>query len=130
MSAFSDYLEGHIANWLRGTDMPSAPAAVYVALFNGDPTDDGTGGSEVTTTVRVAGRVAVTFNAPTDGVIDNSGIVDFGSSAGATTVTHFALFDAAAAGNMVIHGALTSSKSISTSDPVQFALGTMQITIA
>jgi hypothetical protein len=38
--------------------MPSAPATCYVALFNGSPKTTGT---EVTTTIRAAGRVAIAY---------------------------------------------------------------------
>ena len=131
MSAFSDYSEAWICNWIRGTAAPSAPAAVYVALFNGDPTDTGTGGTEVTSTIRTAGRVAATFGAPTNGVISNSSIVSFGAAAGTANVTHFALFDAATAGNEIVSGALSSgSGSVSAGSTVSFAVGALSIAVA
>ncbi len=121
----SDYLETSLCNWIKGTAMPAAPAAVYVALWNGDPTDTGTGGTEVTTTIRAAGRVAVTFGSITGGgTMSNSAIVNFGNAAGAATVTHFAIMDAASAGNMLGSGPLTSgSQAISSGTPVSFAAG-------
>lgn len=134
MAAASDYLETQILNWIKGTTFPAAPSAVYVGLFSSDPTDTGSAGTEVTTTVRVAGRVAVTFGANSgsgDGTtsISNSAIVDFGASAGATTVTHFALFDAVSGGNMLVSETLTSSKTIAISDPVSFPIGNLTITV-
>lgn len=123
----SDYLETAICNWIKGTTMPAAPAAVYVALFNGDPLDTGAGGSEVTTTIRVAGRVAVAFGSISGGgLMSNSGIVNFGNAAGAATVTHFAVYDAASTGNLLGSGALTGgSQSIGAGVPVSFAIGSL-----
>ena len=46
MAGFSNYLEDKILNFLRGTAMGTAPAAVYIGLFNGDMTVTGSGGTE------------------------------------------------------------------------------------
>ncbi|WP_416355576.1 hypothetical protein ACLNGM_15160 [Aureimonas phyllosphaerae] len=130
MSAFSNYLEAAICNWLRGTAMPSAPAALYVALFNGDPTDTGTGGTEVTATIRAAGRVAGAFGAPNDGVIKNSAVVNYGAAAASATVSHFALFDAASGGNLLMYGALTGgAQSIGANTNVSFPVDSLTLTV-
>lgn len=134
MADFSDYLETQILNWVKGTAFPTAPTNLYVGLFSSDPTDTGSAGTEVTTTIRVAGRVTVTFGANTgtgDGgtVITSATDADFGNSAGVATVTHFAIFDAASGGNMLFSDALTSSKTIAISDPVNFPAGNITITI-
>lgn len=130
MSAFSNYLENAICNWLRGTAMPSAPGALYVALFNGDPTDTGTGGTEVTTTIRTAGRVAGSFGAPNDGVIKNSAVVNFGAANASATVSHFALYDAASAGNLLLYGPLTGgAQSIGANTNVSFPVDALTITV-
>lgn len=134
MADASDYLETQILNWIKGTTFPAAPSAVYVGLFSSDPTDTGSAGTEVTTTIRAAGRVAATFGANSgtgDGAtsISNSAIVDFGNADAEASVTHFGLFDAASAGNMIVSDALTSSKTINTSDPVSFAIGDLTISV-
>jgi hypothetical protein len=126
MSGNSNYLGAAIEGWLKGTAMPTAPAGTYVALFNGDPTDAGTGGTEVTTTIRTAGRVAETFGAVAGKTMANNAIVSFGNAAGAATVTHFAVFDAASAGNMLGSNALTSGAgSVSAGALVSFAVGAL-----
>src|SRR5688572_11335183 len=109
MSAMSDYLEDALLNEVFRATAFAAPAAVYVGLFTAPPSDAG-GGTEV------AGgsyaRQAVPFGAPSpSGTIKNSGDVTFPTaSADWGTITHFAIFDAAVAGNMLVWGALTSSK--------------------
>ena len=127
MSGRSTYLGNSFLNVIRGTAY-TAPSAVYVALFNGDPTDAGTGGSEVTTTIRTAGRVAATFGAPSAKAMSNSAAVSFGNAAGAATVTHYALFDAASAGNMLDSAPLTGgSMAVSANSAVSFAVGAIVI---
>ncbi|WAJ26834.1 phage tail fiber protein [Antarcticirhabdus aurantiaca] len=122
MSAFSNYMEQAICNWLRGTAMPAAPAALYVGLFNGSPTDTGSGGSEVTTQIRAAGRMAAAFAAPANSEIRNSAVVNFGSAASGTTISHFGVFDAASGGNLLMHGALTDgAMTVGAQTGVSFA---------
>lgn len=134
MSGASDYLETQVLNWIKGTNFPLAPAAVYVALFNGDPTDTGTGGTEVTTTIRPAGRVAASFgansgtgNGPTS--IANDAIVDFGAAAGGASLTHFALYDAQSGGNLLVSSSLTTPLSPTAGTNVQFPVDGLSITV-
>lgn len=126
--SMSNYLESALCAWIKGTAMPTAPSAVYVGLFNGDPTDTGAAGTEVTTTIRAAGRPAVTFGTEANGVITNSAIADFGNAAGAATVTHFAIFTAASAGNALMVGALSSSVSVASGAATSFPVGSLSLT--
>lgn len=133
MSGKSNYLEDKVLNWaLKAVAMGTAPAAVYVGLFNGDPLDTGAGGTEVTTTIRVAGRVAGTFGSITTAsganTIANSADVDFGNAAAGATVSHFAIFDASTSGNMLYSAALTGgSQAVSLGTAVKFTAGQLVI---
>ncbi len=134
MSALSDYLEGKIIDHVFRTASFTPPATLYFSLHTSATTDAG-GGTEVS-----AGgyaRIGVTANttnfaAPIsgDGHTENSGTITFGTpSANWGTVSHFAIWDAASAGNMLAHGALTQSKTINNGDPgPEFAAGTFDIT--
>lgn len=129
MAGFSDYLEGAIAAWMNGTAMPTAPTGRWVALFNGDPTDTGVAGSDVTATIRTAGRVNGAFSRSV-GVLTSSADIDFGAAAGAATVSHFAIFDAATGGNMLVAGPLTGgAQSIGAGTNVKFPSGSLVITL-
>lgn len=130
MSDFSNYMEGNIANWLRGVQMPTPPTALYVALFSANPGEAGSLANEVTTTVRAAGRPVLTLGAHTDGVMTNSADADFGASAGTVTVTHFAIMDAASAGNVLMFKAFATAQQIQATNPVKFASGALTVTIA
>ena len=134
MSQASDFLENAIINtYFRG--QAATPATPWVALFNGSPTDTGAGGADVTTSIRVAGRVAATFGAPTNGVSTNSALVDFGTVANDTTFTHFGLFDAASGGNLLAWGTIKDalnadvSRTVLAGDGLTFPIGNLSVTV-
>ena len=132
LSGFTDYLSDKILNHLRGNAAFTMPAGLYVGLFSAAPTAAG-GGTEVTTTIRVAGRLAATFGAPSAVTagrsIANTAAVDYGASAGAASVTHFGVFDAASAGNLLWYAPVPTPLSITTGINVSFAIGALTTAI-
>jgi hypothetical protein len=123
------YLENKIIDHVFRNTALTSPAAVYLALWNGDPGEAGTGGTEVTTTVRTAGRLEIEFDAPSSGVTQNTNEESFGASEGATTITHIAIMDAQSGGNMLINGALTGgSQSVAAGNEVKVNVGECDIT--
>lgn len=136
MSAFSNYLELKIAQWVTGTAMGTSPAALYVGLFSSDPGETGTG-TEVTSTLKgSATRPAITLVAATDGsgvttLQNTSQFVFVASASGAATVSHVAIFDAATTTtNLLFKGALSGgSKSVAIGDEVRFNANALVITI-
>lgn len=124
------------AKWVDSTlrAVPfSAPVAVYVALFNADPTADCITGNEVQTSAHAwYARQSMAFAAQsTPGVTSNSAAVTFPVVTGTdTTATHYALFDAATAGTMVSYGALSASKTYSAGDVPSFLAGQLAITLS
>ena len=134
MSALSDYLEsGILNNIFRGATIPTLPANIYFALFTVAPTDAG-GGTEVTGTgyarEAVARNVDTNFDAPASGATQNTNIIDFGTAGGSWgTVVAVGIFDADVAGNLLIHGAISPSKTIGDGDPVSYAAGAFDIAL-
>lgn len=129
-SDLSNYLGNKLLRWLAGNAMPSAPATVYLALFNGDPQASGT---EITTSVRAAGRLAITWSALASGTtntFENNGAIDFGASAsGGLTFTHIAIFDASSSGNRLWSKIITGSpKTIALGANVSVASGDLDLT--
>lgn len=129
MTALSNYLEAALVNHiLRNTAYTSPGTSIYVALFTSDPTDAGTG-------TEVSGnnysRVQVTaWDAPTDGATSNTNVITFpAASASWGTVTHVGIFDAATNGNLLFHGALSTSKAIDTSDVFTFPAGSLDVSL-
>ena len=135
MANLSDYMEQKIINWLlRATAMGTAPANVYIALFTAAPSDSG-GGTEVTGGSYARATVSTTgsFGAPAAaGLTDNLADITFPApTANWGTVTHIGIFDALTAGNLLLHGVLTTSKVINSGDQApKIALGALDITLA
>jgi hypothetical protein len=128
MSAMSDYLENEILDHILGTGAYTMPTTVYVGLSTGSFNDDNSG-TELTGNGYA--RKAIVFGAAASGTASNSAAVEFSAATGSWgTVSHFGLFDASSAGNLLIHGALTASKVIETGDILKIAIGDMDITAA
>lgn len=136
MSALTDYAERKLLDDLLAAVSPSWPASIYFALFTAAPGEAG-GGTEATGGSYA--RVAVTRNATnfpaaaTDGsnvtTIANGTVIQFPTATGNWgTITHWAIFDASTSGNMLFHGALTTSRSVLTGDAPKFAAGSFILT--
>ena len=122
-SEISTYLTNAVLAWIKGGAMPTAPTAVYMSLHNGDCGPDGTSGTDVTTTVRVAGRVEVTFGAVAARKMSNDAIVDFGNSAGAVTVNSAAFWTDAVADECLGASLLPAPLEITVDLPVKVPVG-------
>jgi len=134
MSAMSDYLEGEIIKHIFRTGSFTKPTALYVGLFTAAPNDAG-GGTEVS-----GGSYARAQHNPADanwaapgagdGLTSNLAEITFPTpTANWGQVTHIGIFDAATAGNLLLHGALTTPKTINNGDPApKFAAGELDVT--
>lgn len=128
MAAMSNYLETALVNAVLRNTSYTSPTTVYVGLFTSDPTDAGSG-TEVTGGAYE--RKAMAFASPTNGATSNSSAVEFDQATDTWgTVTHFGLFDAATTGNLLLHGALTASKTIESGDVFKFATSALTATFA
>lgn len=141
MSAMSDYLEGQVRAHIFRTASFTKPTTLRVALATGATTDAQTGAT--ITEVANSGSYARTGPDPldanwtgasaTDGLTDNAAAITFPTATGSWgTVTHIAICDSATwgAGNSLLHGALTASKTVGSGDVFQFAIGALDVTFA
>jgi hypothetical protein len=103
--------------------------SVFVALYSSNPGNDGTGGTDVTNTIRAAGRPAGSFGAVAARAVSNDASVDFGTSAGAAAVSHFGLWSAATGGNFLGGGALQVTRNVQNGDPVAFLTGDLSVSL-
>jgi hypothetical protein len=122
MSDMSVYAGNALLNWIKGTAMPTAPATIYCALFNGDPD---AGGTEVTGTINLT-RQGVTWSAIAARTIQNSAEVNFGFANAGGTVSYVVLYDAASAGNQISKKAI-SAVTIASAEKVAVAAGGLQL---
>lgn len=132
MTAFSNFLENALldATLRNQTYTPASSGIVFISLYTTDPTDADSGNE-----VAVSGYDRFEVSAGLTGWTTASG----GSSRNGEawefvtattawgTITHFGVHDATAAGNLLYHGALTSSKVIGTDDIVRFPIGTLSV---
>jgi len=132
MSAMSDYLENHVLDMILGTADFSLPSArqtggVYLGLSLASMSDNASGtelsGNGYT-------RVLVAFDSSSGGTTDNTSVVDFPTCTGSVwgAVAYWSLWDAATGGNMLLHGAFTSAKTIEVNDVLRVAAGDLDIT--
>jgi hypothetical protein len=99
-----------------------------VGLFTSDPTDAGTG-TEVSGNAYT--RKSATFAAPSNGVSVTSADIQFDQATGSWgTIGWFGILDASTSGNLLYHGALTTSKTIDTGDVFKIAAGSLTVTLA
>lgn len=119
MSDLSNYFGAALLGWIKGEAMPSPPAAVYHALFNGDPA---AGGVEVTGTLNLT-RQPIAFGAIADRAMSNAQEIVFGVANGAGTATHIAVMDAATGGNVLLADAFAQPMPIVDGERVFAAAG-------
>jgi hypothetical protein len=124
----SDYLENKLLDHTTGKTSYTMPS-VWVGLYTAAPSDAG-GGTEVT-----GGSYARKSTAGTDwvaaasGSTSNAAVITFvTATASWGTVTHFGLFDASSAGNLLRWAALTTSKTIGSGDVASFPIGNLVVT--
>jgi hypothetical protein len=129
MTDLTDYTENWIMNWMRGTTAPPAPVNLYVGLYSTNPTETGVAGTEITTTIRPAGRLPAGFAAISGGQIVNSAQIDFGAAAGAATIAYIGLHDAASGGNMVAYRGLTAPYAVAIAGSVKIAASALTFSI-
>jgi hypothetical protein len=130
MAALSDHLEKLLLDWSMTTGTATRPSAWFLALYTAAPSDSG-GGTEVSGSGYA--RQAIAFNAAATpaGTTSNSAAVEFTASGGSFgTVTHIGIFDASTSGNLLWHGAMTTSRVVGDGDKLVFATGDVVLTLA
>jgi len=140
----SDYLENKIVDHLFRTGAFAKPTGLFVALFTAAPSDLG-GGTEVAggsyarvnlapldTNWKATQGGTSGASAGTGGLTSNAVAITFPApTANWGTVTHFAIFDAASGGNLLIWDALTAPRTVLSGDPAPaFAVDALTITVS
>lgn len=125
--SFSNTFETHVLQYVFTTDSVTRPTAWYVGLFTADPTDTGSGATEISGNnySRVSATFTVSGNAAT-----TSAAVEFSAATGSWgTISHIGIFDASSGGNLIAHSALTASKAIASGDVFRIPTGDIDITL-
>ena len=125
--SFSDYLENKIlAHTFSGTTFTPA-GTLYLDLYTVAPSDDGTGGTEVSTSGTGYARQTVTFTT-TASQSSNTAAVEYSTAtASYGTVVAVGVLDASTSGNLYAVGTLATQKPISTGDVFRVPAGDLDI---
>jgi hypothetical protein len=123
MAELSNYLENKLLDHVLRNISYTSPTTVFVGLFTADPTDAGTG-------TEVSGgsyaRQIISVTTATGGIVTSSADVTFPQcTASWGTVSHIGLLDALSSGNLLMHTALTTSRSIETGDVLKISTGSL-----
>jgi hypothetical protein len=130
MAGKADYLENKVLDHIFNATAYTAPTTLYFALFTAAPSDSG-GGTEVSGGSYA--RKAVTpnttnFPSASGGSVSNGAAITFATATASWgVVTHFGIFDASTAGNLLYWGALSASKTVDSGDTVSFAAGALSV---
>lgn len=125
MTAASDYLEAALLNHVFRNTALTSPSTVYIKLHTGAPGEAGTANAASNTT-----RKAVTFAAPSGGVIASSAAVEWLNVPTGETYSHVSYWDNLTAGNCLATGPMTASKTVDAGDDFSFPSGDLTITLA
>lgn len=131
----SKYVQDKWLAWLKGTNMPAAPATLYLALYTSDPDDTNSLTGEVSggTYVRQAittstGWSATSGDAPEQ--ISNAAAIDWTTTLPACTLHGWKLMDSSSgAGNAIYFGLFSPNITVNAGDPTSFAIGALVLQI-
>ena len=106
---------------------PAIPANYYIGVSKTNPASsvsEPSGGAYA--------RMQLTgLGAPSNGVVTNPADISFPESTAVWgTVTHFVIYDAATGGNLLMHGALTSARSVEANTILTIRSGSLKLTAA
>jgi hypothetical protein len=130
MSAASDFLEIEVLDHVLGNGAYTPAGTLYLGLWTADDgLEAGTQTSECSGSAYA--RQTIAFDAAASGSTSNTSTVTFPTATGNWgTITHVAVMDASTSGNVLFHGAVTTSKTIETGDTFQVSAGNLTISLA
>lgn len=132
MSAFSDYMENAILNWLLQNTAFPANSVTYLSLYTTAPTDTG-GGTEVSGSnySRVASTGLFPVASGASGSVTNSSDIVFPAATGSWgTIAAVGLMSASSGGNLLMWANLTTPQNILSGSVAKFLTGTLTFTVA
>lgn len=111
MGSISDHLENELLDHVFGVGAYTPPT-IYIGLSTADPLDDASGLAEPSGN-NYARKAHSAWTVAASRTLSNTGAITFNQASGPWgTITHYAIFDALSAGNMLAHGSLSESKGV------------------
>jgi len=122
----SAWVANGVLDYLFNSQALAQPSAWYVQLHTADPGDDGVGSESTAFSSRVQ---CTDWTSASGKTLSNNAAVLFSNASGGETITHVSIFDAATSGNCLGYASLTASKTVSSGDDLNFAIGEIDISI-
>ena len=119
-------IENQLLDALVGTTAYTMTGPVKLALVTANG-NDASAGTEVSGGSYA--RQTITFGAASSGQIANSGAISF-TGMPSVTVVGIELYDSAGSPKRLAYGALTASRTVTSGDTVQFAIGAITLSLA
>ena len=119
-------IENELLDALVGTSTYSITGATKLRLMTANG-DDASAGTEVTGGSYTSQTIA--FDAAASGAIENNASISF-TGMPACTVVGIEIYDSAGSPKRLLYGALTTSRTVTSGDTVQFASGAIDITLS
>jgi len=119
-------IENQLLDALVGTASYSVTTPIKLALMTANGTDSAAG-TEVTGGSYA--RQTIAWTAASSGSIGNSAIINF-TGMPAATVVGIEIYDSAGTPKRLAYGALTANKTVASGDTVQFAAGSITLSLA
>lgn len=121
-----DIIENQLLDALVGTSTYSITGATKLRLMTANG-DDASAGTEVTGGSYVAQTIE--FDAAASGSISNNASISF-TGMPAVTVVGIEIYDSAGSPKRLAYGALTTSRTVTAGDTVQFASSAITLSLA
>ena len=124
--AFTAYTDQNLLNHLLGPTAFTKPAALYVALFVGDPSS---GGTEISTSGSGYVRQSASFTV-TSGVASNTADIEWPVATSTWgSISWVAIYNASTGGNQLVTAQLTSAKTIAAGDVIRIPANDLDVTL-
>lgn len=128
MSALSDYAELKVLDHTLGTTAWTMPATVYLGLSVASIGDDASG-------TELSGngyaRQSISFASASSGSASTDATVTFPTATGSWgSIGYWSVWDASSSGNLLMHGAFTTAKTVGDGDILRVNSGDLTITAA
>ena len=125
--ALSAYLRDKLLDhFLKGTAY-TAPTNIYVSLHTADPGTTGANEAAGGSYARQIGTSA--FAAASAGSKASNAVIEFAGMP-AATLTHVGVWDASSAGNFLVGGALSASKTTNSGDTFRLPSGQLTVSLS
>ena len=125
------YFKNCVAGNVFGTKTsPALPAAYYIGLSTTGPSADGSNVTEPGSGTGYTRVQMTSMSEPVNGVIQNANSISFPESTQSWgTVTHYAIFDAASDGNLLIYDEMDTARKVEAATTLVIRENTLKLSV-